>query len=329
MEDSQKQKMEEIYQNHAQAVYKYLCSLTHDIQLAEELTPEYHLVSTEKNMADADKKEIDFLKKTRKKMFKTVFISVGIVLASVALIAFLKLFVFGFEVSAESVEADVDIRAAGKQVEVRNIISASSAIEISEILYEETEEQTVKVHFRGVLASPFHYSRKLQTVYECEGEVSNVYLGDRIVQYEGYDISKRTSQVYQARNPYVGDIAANYKIAGALGMGQTLGEFDSELQTEKEPYGWTICLKTVVPKTNSMATEKKMKAYAYVLLATIDNLGYVTYDYEIETYISGMEKKTLTVTTEDAWEAVGKNIKDCAKTPSELQRLMWDTEIDR
>ena len=40
MEDSQKQKMEEIYQNHAQAVYKYLCSLTHDIQLAEELTQE-------------------------------------------------------------------------------------------------------------------------------------------------------------------------------------------------------------------------------------------------------------------------------------------------
>ena len=40
MEHSQKQKIEEIYQNHAQAVYGYLCSLTRDAQLAEELTQE-------------------------------------------------------------------------------------------------------------------------------------------------------------------------------------------------------------------------------------------------------------------------------------------------
>lgn len=34
------QSIEEIYQNHAQTVYKYLLSLTHQADLAEELTQE-------------------------------------------------------------------------------------------------------------------------------------------------------------------------------------------------------------------------------------------------------------------------------------------------
>lgn len=40
MSEDERQSMEEIYQRHAQSVYRYLCSLTHDTDLAEELTQE-------------------------------------------------------------------------------------------------------------------------------------------------------------------------------------------------------------------------------------------------------------------------------------------------
>lgn len=40
MSEIDNQSMEQIYQQHAQAVYRYLCSLTHDANLAEELTQE-------------------------------------------------------------------------------------------------------------------------------------------------------------------------------------------------------------------------------------------------------------------------------------------------
>ena len=40
MSEDERQSMEEIYQRHAQAVFCYLCSLTHDADIAEELTQE-------------------------------------------------------------------------------------------------------------------------------------------------------------------------------------------------------------------------------------------------------------------------------------------------
>ena len=40
MSEDERQSMEEIYQRHAQAVFRYLCSLTHDADIAEELTQE-------------------------------------------------------------------------------------------------------------------------------------------------------------------------------------------------------------------------------------------------------------------------------------------------
>ena len=76
---------------------------------------------------------------------------------------------------------------------------------------------------------------------------------------------------------------ANERSVQALGMRETLGDFESELQTSTEPYGWKIILESPMHISDIREAENKMKAYAALLMATIENLGYVTYEYDVQT----------------------------------------------
>ena len=68
---------------------------------------------------------------------------------------------------------------------------------------------------------------------------------------------------------------------------------------------------------------ERMKSYAYILLSIIDNLSYVSYDYNHD----GV-KENLTITKEDATAFAGMNIKTFAETPAKLQDLMEKTSLN-
>ena len=61
-----------------------------------------------------------------------------------------------------------------------------------------------------------------------------------------------------------------------------------------------------------------MQKCSCVLLAEIENLGTVTWKYETEA-----GKETFTVTTADASKLAGQDIKTCAVSASELQKLLY------
>lgn len=65
-----------------------------------------------------------------------------------------------------------------------------------------------------------------------------------------------------------------------------------------------------------------MQSCAYVLLAVVENLGEVTYEY---TY-SGVPM-VMTVTTQEATAFAGKNIKSVGDDIVELQHLMEKAEL--
>ena len=97
--------------------------------------------------------------------------------------------------------------------------------------------------------------------------------------------------------------------------------------------------------SDKVEIETKMKGYAALLLATIDNLEYVTYDYNVKTYISGIEEKTLTVTAEDAkelynlefyyveyhedgsYDIIEESFKEQEWTPADLQHRMVKAKL--
>ena len=65
-----------------------------------------------------------------------------------------------------------------------------------------------------------------------------------------------------------------------------------------------------------------MTADSYVMLAAINNLGYVTWEYQTE---SGPQD--FTVTVDHATAFAGQDIKMCAETASDLQVLMQSLSI--
>lgn len=63
--------------------------------------------------------------------------------------------------------------------------------------------------------------------------------------------------------------------------------------------------------------QKQMASYAYILLATIDNLDYIQFNYT-----KGNDNICINFSGEDATAFLGKNIKTCAETAADLQNLM-------
>lgn len=291
-----------------------------------------------------EKKEIDFLKTLKKKTKKKIVLSVAGILSVVVLGVCLKLFVIGSELSPQEVAYDFRVNLHG-EVTISNLSVLSSAKVISSISYKEIEPGVLRISLNGVLASPLPVQQPLERTYQGGDDLWRIYIGNQIIWDHDKEIEPRISALYQARHEFVGDMSKNMESVQALGMKEVLGDFENELQTGTEPYGWKIVLKSNVQMSDRKEMETKMKGYAALLLATIDNLEYVTYDYKIETYISGIEEKTLTITCEDvaelynlyfshpvfhedgSYEIVEEPFKEHEWTPADLQFLLQEANL--
>ena len=94
------------------------------------------------------------------------------------------------------------------------------------------------------------------------------------------------------------------------------------LQTSAEPYGWTLNFETRISAESESAAREIMAADSYVMLAAINNLGFVTWRYTTD-----VGQQEYTVTAEDATAFAGKDIKQCAASAAELQSLIQSLNI--
>lgn len=267
-----------------------------------------------------EKEEIDFLKKARKKNRNKVVIAVAAALTIIMLIFGINNYFVGTAVSSEYVACQVEVK--GNNLSLNGAL-LNSRFCISDVEFSE-ENGVVNISFESVHRSPFYESSVEQT-YVAEQEITEVHLGDRILWAKGVNISAITSAVYQTAHPYVEDMSANGRTAGALNMSATLGNYTNELQTVAEPYGWHFVLEWqvsgdsydgVIPMVDAM------DAYAYVLLAMVENLGEVTYQYTW-----GGFPAWRTITTEQASEFAGEDIKAVGKDIAKLQLLMEKADL--
>jgi hypothetical protein len=130
-------------------------------------------------------------------------------------------------------------------------------------------------------------------------------------------------QLFEARNPYVGDMSANGRLAGLLNIQYVLGKYKNELQTKKEPYGWTLEFQEEVDESKEEKFNEAMTDYAYVLLALTNNLGEVSWKYS-----NHSEQKEMTVTAKEASEAMGENIKNFCESSISVQELLLKLGIE-
>lgn len=94
------------------------------------------------------------------------------------------------------------------------------------------------------------------------------------------------------------------------------------MQTSEEPYGWKLILENAFSSGRQEDMEEMMKSYAYVMLAVIENLDKVSYEYVIDGAAC-----ELAVTSEEATAFAGRNIKSIGENVAALQRLMEKTGL--
>lgn len=263
-------------------------------------------------MDAVQKEEIDFLKKIKSRLNRRVGASIFLAVLFVAAVLFIKFYWLGSELYAESVKCRVEV--SGRKLMV-NAVVLNSSLGISKLDFKEGNG-VITLSCKATLASPFHKGMSIAS-YEAEKTITQVRLADRILWDHGVEIQANVSEIFLAKHAYVGDMPANGRSSRALGMGGILGNFKNELQTDKEPYGWKMIFGNVISEKKQKAVEQQMKSYAYVLLATIGNLGYVTYEYSVESV-----KKSFTVTVEEASKFAGQDIKLCGETAAALQFLV-------
>lgn len=99
------------------------------------------------------------------------------------------------------------------------------------------------------------------------------------------------------------------ELLGALRIETVLGSFSIRLTTSSEPYGIILDFKKPVAPADCKAFDAKMRAYAVLILALIDNGGTVGWTYQ-STAPDGKETElTRVFTLADAKAFVGGDVK--------------------
>lgn len=160
----------------------------------------------------------------------------------------------------------------------------------------EQKDGTQKLVIYGTLPSPWNRDGAFNL--EAELPEPGRCPGDR----RRPDFKRRDRDQQAGRGPLPGEKSLYRRRLGgrtagwALGTGPDWAAIKNQLQTSKEPYGWTFHFEDGV--SNSAVFEEQMERYACVLLALTGNLGEVSWSYTVETE-SGPVKRERTVTEQE------------------------------
>lgn len=265
---------------------------------------------------DGNQKEIDFLKKEKKKRKHLMIGSFLGALLLAGIVFFTRMYLIGAEIAGEYASAEIEI--TGNEICV-NATTLDPDMRITDIIYEETDG-VANIRLKGVHQLPVSFLKsdaEFRKTFVSEGEIREVSIGKNIVWADGYMISPITSAVYRSAHPYIGNMPDNGDTVRALNMTGYLGSFCNELQTKEEPFGWTMSLDHSFSSNRKEYLENKIHAYACAILAVIENLGELTFEYAIDG-----TPCSLTVTAAEASKYAGEDIKSVGKEVSKLQKLM-------
>lgn len=274
--------------------------------------------------ADSKKlSEIDYLKKIRKKNRMRILAAVLIVVIAVGVGLWSKVYVVGQEVEqAEFVQANVAVE--DHKVSVQGLLLDTTK-GVSDVAFQE-KDGIVTVSLRETRKSSFH-TNEFQADYQSAEDVKQVVLENRILWDDGVSIDGTVSDLYQSRNPYVGDTSADGRSVQAaravLGINDgALISYGTQLQTSEEPYGWTFLNVQISSSDNVERLHQEMKQLGCLLIAVTDNLGYVSFEYSVDGAENADGNTTLTVTEADVDAMAGQSVKAMSQTPEGLQQLV-------
>ena len=263
-----------------------------------------------------EEKEIDFLKKTKKKHRRNLILSVAVVWAIAVMFFGVRYYLDGQYMNTDYLSYNLDVSGSELSVAVNSTSEQGiQKVEINEV------EGVVEISVRCVPKSIF-YQTTAEESYRASETIRQVWIGDRIVWANGEMISPLTSRLYAVYNPYIGNMPSDGKIVKVLNMTAYTGGFTNELQTSEEPYSWKMIFQNDFSTDRQAAFEERLKLYAYIYLAEVGNLNEVIYDYHVDG-----EPKTLSITSSEASEFAGEDIKSVGTDINRLEQLIRKTGL--
>lgn len=266
--------------------------------------------------AENEEKEIDFLKKTKKKHRRNLILCITVVWAIAVLIFSVRYYIDGQYMNTDYLSYNLDV--SGTELSVAVNSTSDQGIQNIEI---NEAEGVVEISVRCVPKSIF-YQTTAEESYTASETIRQVWIGDRIVWANGEMISPLTSSLYAVYNPYIGNMPSNGKIVNVLNMTAYTGGFTNELQISEEPYSWKMIFQNDFSVSRQETFEERLKLYAYIYLAEVGNLNEVIYEYQVDG-----EPKTLSVTSSEASEFAGEDIKSVGTDINRLEQLVKKTGL--
>lgn len=258
------------------------------------------------------KAEVNYLKKIRRRSLQKGFIVCAIIVILALAAAAFRILYIGEKAYTEDFYSDLSVTDNTVKISGDFGISGNGTARVA--FSEKNGVVDITVY-----SAPkcFINSMTFDSEYKTKGNIKEVRVNGLIRWENNTLIGETAAELYSLKTPYVGDIVADTNIAGALGVAKHFGGFSNELHTAKKPYGWTLILDDIFSPYNEEEVQKIMLRDSCVLIALIENLNYVTWEYTAQG-----EHKEYTVTAEHASNFTGKNIKDFSSSASEVQNLL-------
>lgn len=264
-------------------------------------------------------KEIDYLKQVRKKHSRSLIGAFALFFVVGFIWALVSPYILGKSMSLETINYNIDVD--GNHLDLL-AVPVEDGKAISNVKVEEVEAGVLEISFTGVKAKPWAAGNALEVAngvsYDASQDISQILCDGVIIWYGDQTISRITSEVYESRHLYLGNMADNGETVNALNLVNYLGNFTNELETSKTPYSWTLKMETSYSSLRRNQLETRMRGYAYAMIAVIDNLDIVRFTYNID----DQEACVLAVTKKEASQFLGHDIKEAGKDPGLLQELM-------
>jgi len=261
-------------------------------------------------------KEVDYLKKIRTTSRKKVWFGIGGVLLAIAVIALVKVFMYGSP--SESYVSNIMVEDG--HVKIQGAFWDSASVYSHHKIVEKDGQKQLVVY--AAVASMWNNNGTFEIEYSLEeAKEQGLVVDDQKITESGNVVSIRAAEIYAKTHPYIGDMSKNSALANVIGIGEELGGYTNELQTMAEPYGWTFSFQTILEGSNENIFNEKMRGYAYVLLATVDNVGEITWSYMLETK-DGIKQQVVTLTALEADGILGEDIKSFGKSQERVEELL-------
>ncbi len=267
-----------------------------------------------KETDDAEAKTVDYLKKSNRVFKRGIVFAAIAVVALLACIALSRGYLTTHSVRFENAEVTT-LEATAQSVHLEGLLVNENE-GVKNVTYSFSDDGTLYISLTERLKTPFN-KRNFSADYQTTDTIKCIKLAGVVIWENGKEIPDNAGKLFASKHSHLGDMSANGETVKALGMVDELGSFTNELQTSQTPYGWTIYLSEDKGGVNQNKLDYQLKYYAAMLIATIDNLGYVRFEYTVDG-----QPKTFELTESEADLYYGSSVKAAAKTAAGLTDLI-------